>query len=144
LLFATFFFILNQVLGLAMLLFRSMKENREGFSEIGPSTRTLGVRPGIDVPARISTDIVRPDQGGLSVSPDDPINLPYFRRPAEFDGSGKDPVWSILDDELGTVLSYRPDSESPNTHGLIEPSRPMTLKEYQEALANTQTRWKKW
>ena len=49
---------------------------------------TLGVRPGIDVPALYPLDIVQPGQGGLSVSPDDPLNLPYFRRPPEWQGAG--------------------------------------------------------
>jgi hypothetical protein len=57
-------------------LFRGMKEDPNGMPEIGESSRSLGVRPGIDVPAKDSGDLVRPGHGGMSVSPDDPHSLP--------------------------------------------------------------------
>jgi hypothetical protein len=76
------------------------------------------------------------------VSPDDPMNLPYIRRPPELQGTGRDPVWAITDAELGPDLCYRPDPSSP-THGFVEAARPMTLAEYQRALARTQALWKK-
>ncbi len=82
-------------------LFRAMKETAEGLAEIGDDARTLVVRPGTDVPVGKLEDIVQPGQGGLSVSPDDPRNLPAFRRPPEFQGVGKDPVWAIAEAELG-------------------------------------------
>jgi hypothetical protein len=123
-------------------LFRGMKEGAGGLAELGESSRGLGVRPGIDVPARAPSDIVRPGDGGLSVSPEDPLNLPYIRRPPEFQGTGRDPVWTITDAELGPDLGYRPDPDSP-THGFVEVARPMTLAEYQLALARVQSSWKK-
>lgn len=126
-----------------MLLFRSMKESFDGLPEIGPSTRTLGVRPGIDVSARDPDDVVRPGQDGMSVSPDDPGYLPYFRRPPEFGGTGKDPIWSVRENDLGSELRFRPDPANPGTHGFIEPSFPTTLKNYQDALAKSRVHWKK-
>lgn len=126
-----------------MLLFRAMKETSDSLPEIGPSTRTLGVRPGIDVPAQNPSDVVWPGQGGMSVSPDDPAYLPDFRRPPEFGGTGNDPVWIIHDDNLGPDLIYRPDPAKPGTHGFIEPGRPMTVQAYQNALGATQSRWNK-
>jgi hypothetical protein len=120
-----------------------MKESSDGLPEIGSSTRQLGVRPGIDVPAQNSSDLVWSGQGGMSVSPDDPAYLPAFRRPPEFGGTGNDPIWNIRDNELGQDLIYRPDPPRPNTHGFVEPRRPMTLLAYQIALANTQTWWNK-
>ena len=123
-------------------LYRAMKESAGGFPEIGASARTLGVRPGVDVPAWNAGDSLQPRQGGLSVSPDDPMNLPYFRRPPALQGVGKDPVWSIADLELGPDLIYRPDPAQAG-HGFVEPARSMTLNEYQDALAQTQGRWKK-
>jgi hypothetical protein len=123
-------------------LFRAMKENDQGLAEIGESARTLGVRPGIDVPATRPTDIVQPGQGGMSVSPDDPRNLPYFRRPLKYGGTGKDPVWTVTDGDLGPDLRYRSDPANPG-HGFVEPARSMTLAEYQRALTRTQRLWQK-
>jgi hypothetical protein len=123
-------------------LFRSMKEDAGNLPALGGSARTLGVRPGVDVPVTGPNAIVHPAQGGLSVSPNDPLNLPYFRRPPEFQGIGKDPVWSINDVELGPNLSYRPDPDNPG-HGFVEPAQPMTLAKYQDALALTQSLWRK-
>jgi hypothetical protein len=73
-------------------LFRGMKEHANGLPELGESSRCLGVRPGLDVPATELDDLVWPGEGGLSVSPDDPHGLPNFRRPPVLGGTGKDPV----------------------------------------------------
>ena len=121
-------------------LFRGMKKGSRGRPEIGPGARTLGVRPGIDVVASSPGDPVRPGQGGLSVSPDSPMNLPSHRRPPEYQGVGRDPVWSIDTSELGPDLSYRPDPDKEG-HGFVEPARVMTLDEYRGALGRTQDRW---
>jgi hypothetical protein len=123
-------------------LYRTMREAADGLPVVGPSPRTLGVRPGSfpnpDVPAVQPDDLVQPGDGGLSVAPDDPMYLPYFRRPPSLGGKGSDPVWYIELDELGLDLSFR---QHKTTHGLIEPSRPMTLREFQDALARTRNRW---
>jgi hypothetical protein len=97
----------------------------------------------MDVPAQASNDLVFPGLGGVSVSPFDPANLPTHRRPRSLGGRGDDPVWSIEASDLAPDLSYRPDPDDPARHGFIEPSRPMTLQEYQDALASTRQRWRK-
>ena len=103
----------------------------------------LGVRPGDaaipDVLAVDDTDIVLPNQGGMSVAPDDPMHLLKHRRPPSLGGIGQDPVWCIEADELGADLSFCKDS---TTHGVIEPSRAMTLQEYEDALALSRIDWK--
>jgi hypothetical protein len=121
-------------------LFRAMRKDANGFPEVGPNARALGVRPGVDIPAILPDELVQPGQGGLSVSPDDPLNLPYFRRPAGFQGTGKDPVWAIDSDRLGPDLCFRSDSGRPD-HGFIEPIRTMTLDEYHSALFLTKKSW---
>jgi hypothetical protein len=123
-------------------LFRGMKEDADGCPEVGESARTLGVRPGIDVPAKDPGDFVHPGQGGLSVGPDDPLNLPAHRRPPPFGGTGRDPVWVLDAGDLGPDLRYRPDLLRSG-HGFVEPVRPMTLGEYQQALARTRRLWRK-
>jgi hypothetical protein len=114
-----------------MRFFRSMKEDADGMSLVGPSARMLGVRPGNapipDVLAVHGTDNVLPNQGGMSVTPDDPMHLLKHRRPPSLGGIGQDPVWYIDRDDLGADLQYRQDRP---THGVVEPARLMTLQEF--------------
>ncbi|MGH7139418.1 MAG: hypothetical protein ACREHD_27045 [Pirellulales bacterium] len=123
-------------------LFRAMREDQNGLPEIGPSARSLGVRPGADVLAVLPQELIQPRLGGLSVSPHHPTNLPYFRCPRQWGGTGKDPVWAIDSSLLGADMIYRPDPNS-RTHGFIEPSKPMTLDDFQKALAATQSFWQR-
>lgn len=122
-------------------LYRSMKVAADGLPEPGPSARTLGVRPGRDVSALADTEMVQPGSGGLSVTPDDPMRLPDYRRPKSLGGRGQDPVWMISDADLSADLMWRADPNKPADHGFIEPNRTMALQEYQDALANTRSRW---
>jgi hypothetical protein len=122
-------------------LFRAMRAESDGLPAVGPSARTLGVRPGIDVLATAPGDTVSPATGGLSVSPDDPLALPSFRRPPAFGGTGKDPVWYLDVDDLGTGLAFRPDP-SRSGHGFIEPAVPMTLDQFDDGLLGTRPFWK--
>lgn len=107
---------------------------------VGPTARELGARAGDDIP--VDTEgYVEPLTGGLSVSPLSPHRLPEHRRPPEFGGRGKDPVWSLNSEELPPVLRYRPDDDDPENHGTIEPVERMTLDAYQEALEVTRSAW---
>jgi hypothetical protein len=121
-------------------LFRSMQAAEDGMPVVGPTARTLGARPRIDILVD-PHGTVRPGTGGLSVSPDDPRNLPSHRRPPEFGGTGKDTVWTIASSELGPELIYRPDPLNPTGHGFVEPAWPMHVDQYQRALAATRGAW---
>ena len=44
-------------------------------------------------------------------------------------------------DDLPDTLILRAARKFPTVHGLIEPSRPMRLDDYQEALAGTRFYW---
>jgi hypothetical protein len=123
-------------------LFRGMKEDQDGLPVLEASARGLGVRPGIDVPAERPGEVVRPGQGGVSVSPNDPLNLPKYRRPPEFQGDGKDPLWTIADSDLAPGLRYRVDAEN-SKHGFLEPARQMSLSEYEIAINATRKLWRK-
>ena len=122
------------------LLFRAMREGVSGKPQVGPSARTLGVRPGIDILEDTGGRVV-PNTGGMSVSPESPMHLPAYRRPPVFGGTGRDPVWSISDSALGPDLQYRLDHAKPESHGFIEPARPMTFDQYQHTLEATQNSW---
>jgi len=128
-----------------MLLFRAMKEASEGVPEIGPTARMLGVRPSEgtttnpDVLASSLDGLIIPGEGGMSVATNDPTYLQRHRRPASLGGIGLDPVWKIELEYLVPQLQFRQDSA---THGVIEPKYPMTLREFQGALAKTREKWR--
>ncbi|HEU5159763.1 MAG TPA: DUF6531 domain-containing protein [Streptosporangiaceae bacterium] len=126
-------------LGLAPYIFRGMRESG-GVPELGQSARTLGARPGTDIPVD-ANGMVHPRTGGVSASPDSPTNLPPHRRPPEFGGTGRDPVWQTSSEGLPDGLTYRPDPANPSGHGFIEPSRSMSIEEYQGLLGSTQGSW---
>jgi len=115
-----------------------MREDAVGGPMVGPTARSLGVRPSVDIPVVVG--LVYPDTGGLSVAPDRPENLHPLRRPPILGGSGKDPVWWIGTDHLGDNLRFRQDSP---THGVVEPARAMALDEFQKALEHTKPAWGK-
>lgn len=121
-----------------MKLYRVMKVDADGNPLIGTRRNMLGVRPTdptntqkgrkFDVPAVTGSDPVVPGVNmGLSVSTD-PSRLLV--------GPGE-AVWEIDSDALNdlNVVHDRDD------HHLIEPSKRMTLDEYQDTLAATQLQW---
>jgi len=123
-------------------LYRAMAPDIDGLPQVGRSARKLGVRaldqaPHNDVDAADATDIVTPGKG-MSVGPNDPANLIPLRRPIVLGGRCKDPAWEIDTDNLGPDLQFTQDSPK---HGLIEPARPMTLAEFEQALTATRDKW---
>ncbi|MCM1236256.1 MAG: hypothetical protein NC489_39755 [Ruminococcus flavefaciens] len=52
--------------------------------------------------------MVHPKTGGMSVS-SSPKDLPPHRKPPEFGGTGKDPVWKMNTSDLGPDLDYVPN-----------------------------------
>lgn len=106
--------------------------------------RTLGVRTGhrirdIDVDR---SGMVHPLTGGMSVNPPPPENMAEHRRPSEYGGIGKDPIWELETGMLPPELRYRSDPGAPpGTHGFIEPSAPMGLADYEVALCATRGLW---
>ncbi|WP_141698985.1 hypothetical protein [Candidatus Marithrix sp. Canyon 246] len=56
------------------LLFRSMKISANSLPVVGATARTLGIREGIDI--LVISGKVKPNTGGMSVSPPPPYNLP--------------------------------------------------------------------
>lgn len=123
------------------IVYRAMIEAATGQPQDGPTARQLGVRPGVDTPNAVKDDdVVDPNDGGMSVAPDDPRNLPSHRLPPSLGGNGKDSVWSIDPNNLGPKLKYRRDNSK---HGTVLPTTKMTLAEFQNALAETASNWTK-
>lgn len=117
-----------------------MRENDAGWGpRIGADARSLGVRAkDVTIGEHGS---VRASQEGMSVSPMPPENLPTHRRPQEFGGSGKDPVWVLETEDLPEGLEYVPDPVNSDTHGFIAPAYRMTFEHYQQILAETGELW---
>jgi hypothetical protein len=124
-------------------IYRAMKADSDGMPQVGPSARELGVRPLGQMPhndgsAAAPHASVNPGEG-MSAAPQDPAHLPRNRRPPQVKGgTGKDPVWEIDTDDLGPKLQYVQDKP---THGVVGPKQPMTLAEFEQALAATRPRW---
>lgn len=143
------------------LLYRAMRDDG-GQPKIGRSPRMLGVRLGIDIDVekmprnwldsegylrspkeRINSgdlvDVAVRNNKGMSTSLSIEM-LPDFRKPIEFGGRGKDPLWQIDRSQiLGDIEAVQ---DSP-THFSIMPRKTMLLEKYETALANTQIFWKK-
>lgn len=49
---------------------------------------------------------------------------------------------SIGTADPGADLAYREDPLQPGVHGFVEPSRRMTLEDYERALAATREMWR--
>ena len=143
------------------LYYRGMVEEN-GKPRVGRSARLLCVRPGTDIDAahiprgwldsrgclrseseRIDSDqlvevAVRNVKGmstSLSIG-----RLPPFRRPVEFGGIGRDPLWRVESEYITGDLEAVQDSD---THVSIMPRVAMLLERYEAALAKTQDYWKK-
>ncbi|WP_336505801.1 hypothetical protein [Aliivibrio fischeri] len=106
----------------------------------GSIARKLGVR----VPTDIEVDAqgnVKAGFHGMSVSPIPVENLPRHRRPPEFGGTGKDPIWGLHTIHLGTFsLKYVPDPAKP-AHGFIAPAMDMEYTHYEQCIYNTRDIW---
>ncbi len=122
-------------------LYRSMKTASDGKPASERTARALGVRSGIDI-AVGADGLVVGGEGGMSVAPDSPENLPARRRPPEHGGTGKDPIWELDVTELGDELVYREDPLMPGVHGFVEPASTTTFVAYESALLATRRAWR--
>lgn len=120
--------------------FRAMASNG-AMPATGPAD--LGVRVGTDISPGPSGHVA-PGQGGMSVAPDDPMNLHRLHRPEELGGSGSKPVWGIARQDLDEPLHCRLDPRKPARHAMIEPAAPMPFSQYQGALEATAPKWGLW
>jgi hypothetical protein len=120
-------------------LYRSMKADQDGRPACGPSARTLGAR----IPDDLSPDawgVVHPCAGGMSVTADDPRALPFHRRPPEFGGMGRDPVYKLAEARLVGPLVARPEADGA-THWFVEPRSALPVDRFQAALCATRRDW---
>jgi len=136
-----------------MTLYRSMREEADRLPTCEQSARGLGVRvrnpdapPDADALFDIEVDgdgKVHAGTGGMSVALGHPSNLERHRRPAEFKGTGKDDVFAIAAEDVGSSLRHRPDPDKPKKHGYVEPASSMALAAYHNSLCASRERWRK-
>lgn len=131
-------------LGSGRFLFRSMKVEGDRPS-LGPTNRQLGLRANAGDQSDITLHddgSVHLDEQGLSVTPDDPMRLKSYRRPAEWGGKPScPPVWCIRLDAIGSDLTYREDPTNPKNHGFIVPAYDMPFEQYKRAIEVTCELW---
>jgi hypothetical protein len=121
-------------------IFRAMKRADDGKPVCGSQYgHELGARPGFDIPVALGGR-VNPETGGMSVTPADPLDLPFHRKPEWLGGSGKHPVWSVPVSDLQRELTTRSDP-SQISHAFVEPAEPMLLDLYQSLLMDTRPSW---
>ena len=81
---------------------------------------------------------VAPRTGGMSVAPDDPVNLPRHRRPPALGGEGRDPVFRYAVAVMPPTLVLRRDQPD---HAMVEPHDTCFFDAYQVAIHGTRSDW---
>lgn len=123
-------------------IYRAMKARPDDRPVVERSARALGVRPGRDIP--VSGDgLVAPRTGGMSAVAGSPRELPAHRRPAEYDGVGRDPVFALPTDASYDGLAIRADKGPRHPHRAVEPESACQLEVYEAALALTRDAWRR-
>jgi hypothetical protein len=122
-------------------LYRTMKSGADGRPITGRSARMLGVRvegPHADVVLDDAGQVL-PGRGGMSVTVDDPIQMPPARRPRWLGhGLSEDQLFALPIRAVGGALTVRIDR---GAHGLVEPTQPRPLITYEVDLRATRPNW---
>ena len=144
---------------MAKYYYRGMRDDN-GKPKLGRNARCLGIRPNIDIDLQnvlqgwvdkrgfllpeskrrnigMEVKVVIKNGKGMSLSLS-VEGLPKFRKPPQFGGNGKDPIWEIDSHNLRGDLEAIEDGSS---HVSLIPRRTMLLERYEQALARTQNDW---
>lgn len=82
--------------------------------------------------------MVQANGRGMSMARFTPLNLPENRRPPEWGGTGKDPVWTTISSIFTGPLAYNPDKP---WHANAAAAFAMSVAAMQTALAATRVAW---
>lgn len=124
-------------------LYRVMFPDDDGLPRVSRAPHCLGVRvlnpmPPNDIYPQGDPPEVMPEQGGMSVTPDDPNRIYILFLKRAIDERRPERVWCLQQGDLGEDLALRFTSEF---HATVEPVRSMSLEEYEKALAATRPFW---
>ncbi|MBI2808348.1 MAG: hypothetical protein HYX68_25450 [Planctomycetes bacterium] len=121
-----------------------MKRDEDGLPTVGPSSSTLGVRPGIDIDVDPLHNAI-PNDKGMSVTPSWKDISPR-RIPKRLGGQGSSATsvfafgfGPFQEAVIAAGLELFPDS---TTHGEIRPTQFVPLSQYQADLAATRADWR--
>jgi hypothetical protein len=115
---------------------------------VGDKSNKLGIRPGRDIPVDGAGNVA-PRTGGMSVAPRW-RDLPPFLIPKrlkhlapEARGSKDLACWTmgVGPFEAASVSDRLEPRPSGTRHGVVEPNQPMSVVEFQDALAATRDAW---
>lgn len=121
-------------------MFRAMKADHQGLPVTGETARTLGARPGVDI-TEDASGMVHAGPAGMSVTLDDPMQMPKVRRPQNLGGSSRDPLFCMRVSRLSHSLRLSPPSSRDSWHGCITPGQTCLFREYQHNLHLTRPCW---
>jgi hypothetical protein len=138
-------------------VYRGMREENS-VPALGSSSTTLGVRlPDVSQPGLVpditpdASGLVKPGQGGISVSPDI-VHLPPHAIPTRLksrypraSGNARIRIRRLgegpfSDGSLSDELSFRVDPKNAG-HGFIEPASDMHVNAYLDAIRSTRDQW---
>ena len=128
------------------IVFRTMIPDPDGLPRAGASLRTLGARPGVDIPVDGDGN-VKPRTGGMSVTADDPKRIPKPVRPRSLGGESRDTLFSMDTAVIPPSLVVRADKPAPpggiaSLHRVVEPSEACSFGAYQFELHGTRKSWR--
>lgn len=124
-------------------VFRVMKREQDGLPTVAQASNALGVRPGIDIDVDPQGNAISNDKG-MSVAPSWRDISPR-RIPKRLGGQGSNHSAAFTlgsgpfqAEAIATGLELFPDGP---THGVIRPTQPVPLTQYEADLAATRADW---
>jgi hypothetical protein len=127
-------------------VYRAMIEDQDRLPKLARSARALGLR--LDSTPEVTADIdvdtagfVQRGRGGMSLAIGSPRNLPAHRRPREFGGTGRDPVFMLMQPFWAAVHIHVDNPEEH--HAYMEPIRRCCLEAFELELAATRRYWRR-
>jgi len=131
-------------------VFRIMKEDGDGLPQVAPKANGLGVRPGVDIDPGLDGNVLVNGKG-MSVNPNW-RDAPLFRIPERLrhvvegargpnsNACFRSGIGPFAQGPFTDALTLEPDSP---THGVIAPSKPVPLVDYEANLTATRESWVK-
>jgi len=135
-------------------LYRTMLEDGSSRPRLADDANSLGVR--FDPKVSGVLDLVlepdgktwmpKPAPEGLSIQINDPWSAPVHRRPKALRGTAKGDLWDLDEVCVPSLLRVVPDGrrmDAQQGHAVLEATQSCTIHQYKQAIAQSQTAWRK-